>query len=503
MTTILNKEKILEQARIYVDDGKYDKAIAEYEKILVADPSDLRVKLRVAELYTKRKQVTEAIKIYREVAEAYAVEGFFLKAVTVLKNILRLNPTLVDINLMLAELYERMGLINDAIRQYDILATTLEHKGEAGKALEIRKKVVELIPTSESARVRYAEMLQREGRTDEAVDQYEEIAHVYEKEGRKDTKLAEMYEKILTHRDNVEMLRALCRIYEELGDKKKVLKCIDNAKSIASFDPGLLEMQAKIYAELNQIETARSKYLALAEIQKEDGNTKEAIEAYAEILVLIPGEQDRVYKRIGELGEDAKDDLKKIVEKRRKEESKKAEKEEERLKKEEEEREWEAQKREDEIKKKKETQRKEAREKARKTLKKEPEAKEPTKAKPPQEIPDIPLPGEVKPAVRKDIKEAEAVLNLARAYVSMDLKEEASFEAKKAKDILEEIVKSGHGDVKRAKEQLNEAKNILSLGSKSKPQVRKEEPPVKIEKEEKMPAKETPKKEDKKKISFV
>lgn len=501
MTTILNKEKILEQARIYVDDGKYDKAIAEYEKILVADPSDLRVKLRVAELYTKRKQVTDAIRIYREVAEAYAVEGFYLKAVTVLKNILRLNPTLADINLMLAELYERMGLVNDAIRQYDILATTLEHKAEMGKALEIRRKVVDLIPTSESARIRYAEMLQREGRNDEAVDQYEEIAHIYEKEGREDVKLAEIYEKILGHRDNIEMLRSLCHIYEKLGENKKVLKCIDSAKHITSFDPELLEMQAKIYAELNQIETARSKYLSLAEIQKEDGNIEEALKAYAEILVLIPGEEERVSKRIEDLGEEAKTNLKKILEKRRKEEAKKAKQEEERLKKEEDEREKEAQKKEDEAKKRKDAQKREAREKAKATLKKEPEVKEVKKPSVPKEkFPEV-TPRAEKPKAGKDIREAQAALNLARVYMRMELREEAGIEAQKAIDILEEIVKSGTGDIKKAKDELIEAKNMLSLGGKPLPE--EKAAPVKIEKEEKAPEEKEPKKESKKKISFV
>ena len=36
---ILNKEKILELAKAYSDEGKFDKAIREYEKILLADPA--------------------------------------------------------------------------------------------------------------------------------------------------------------------------------------------------------------------------------------------------------------------------------------------------------------------------------------------------------------------------------------------------------------------------------------------------------------------------------
>lgn len=511
MTTILNKEKILEQARIFVDEGRYDKAIAEYEKIIAADPSDLRVKLRVAELYTRRKQINEAIRIFREVAESYAVEGFYLKAVTVLKNILRLNPTLIDVNLMLAELYEKMGLINDAIRQYDILATTLDHKGEVERSLDVRKKIVDLSPTSETARIKYAEMLQREGRGEEAVDQYEEIAKSYEKDGKKDSKLAEMYEKILAHRDNMDMLRALCRIYDSLGEKKRVLKCIDSAKAIAGYDPELLEMQARIFASLNQMETAKSKYLALADVHKDDGNIEDAVKAYAEIIILLPGEKDRIIRRAAELGEEAKEGLKKIVESRLEEETEKVRKEEEKLKKEEEKKQKEEKEEKAQAVKLKEEQRKAAKA----ALKGKP-AKEETKPAPPappaparpaapEPLPPPPVP---RAAPAEDLlRQAESAMNLGKMYINMDLNDAAAKELEKARALFEEVSKRGGAEEPRAKARLRDIKNLLSA-KKKEDRPPQPAPPVhekkkEEEKKEAEPAEKKPKKEEKKKISFV
>jgi tetratricopeptide (TPR) repeat protein len=505
MTTILNKEKILEQARIFADEGKYDKAIAEYEKILIADPSDLRVKLRVAELYTKRKQVNEAIRIFREVAESYAAEGFYLKAVTVLKNILRLNPTLIDVNLMLAELYEKMGLINDAIRQYDILATTLDHKGESGRSIDIRKKIVDLSPTSETARVRYAEMLQREGRGEEAVDQYEQIAKAYEREGKKDLRLADIYEKILAHRDNIEMLRALCRIYDSLGEKKKVLKSIEGAKASAGFDPELLEMQARIYASLNQMETAKSKYLALADVQKDEGNIEGAVKAYAEIIILLPGEKDRIIRRASELGEEAVEGLKKIVEARLEEETEKVRKEEERLKEEEEKKQKEEEARKAQAARLKEEQRKAAKAKLQEEKLKKEAAKGPLTAPSRPESPP-PAPRSPRPAPAQDqLRKAEAALNLGKLYMNMDLKEEAAKELEKARVLFEEVSKHGGAEEPMAKARLRDIKNLLSTKKKEAkpPQPPPAEEKKKEEKKEAAPAEEKPKKEEKKKISFV
>ena len=318
--TILNKEKILEAARAFINEGKLDKAIREYDKILLADPTDLKVKLRVAELYTKRKQINEAIRIYKEVAEAYTVEGFLLKAVTVFKNILRLNPSFIEVNEELARLYEKMGLTNDAVRQYDILASTLDMRGMGEKVVEVRKKIVGLNPTDGAARIRLAELLQREGDTAGAIDQYEQYASQVENEGGGKAKLTDLYEKILAHRPgNHALVRKLIDIYEELEEHKKALKWLEADKELVENDVGLLKLAATIYTTQNQHETARMKYTQIADLETQAGNAEAALEAYFEILVMLPDEEDRLFKRVEELKPGAMDGLSKRAIERRKE----------------------------------------------------------------------------------------------------------------------------------------------------------------------------------------
>lgn len=318
--TILNKEKILDQAKAFIDEGKFDKAIREYEKIALADPSDLRVKLKIAELYTKRKQITDAIRIYREVSRAYADEGFYLKAVTVHKNILRLNPSLIEINRQLAELYEKMGLIADAVRQYDILASALEHKGESECALEIRSKIVLLNPSDGTARIKLAETYQREGKMDDSIGQYEEHARQLESSGANPARLADVFEKILTHRpERHDMFKKLIGIFEKTGDTKKMLKWLESGKNLVENDPELLGRLARIYAGQNQNETARAKYMRLAELYREKEDIDGALGAYFEILVLLPDEEDRLARIVDELKPGAMADIAGRAAQRRKE----------------------------------------------------------------------------------------------------------------------------------------------------------------------------------------
>jgi len=293
---ILNKEKILEQARIFIEEGRLDRAIREYEKIVAADPSDLRVKLRIAELFAKRKQVNDAIRIYREVSKSYEDEGFFLKAVTVSKNILRLNPSLIEVNEQLASLYERMGLTADAVRQYGILASAFESRGMGDRALEIRARIVGLVPNDGAARTRLAETYQKEGRIDEAIDQYEEYARQLEKDGKDLQKLADLLEKILSHRPaRYDMLKKLISIYRSLENSKKALKWLEMAGELVDSDPELLKYMASLYVAQNQTETARKKLVILADICKKRGDIDGMLHAITEILVIFPDEEERFF----------------------------------------------------------------------------------------------------------------------------------------------------------------------------------------------------------------
>lgn len=317
--SVLNRDKILEAARQFVEQGKVDKALKEYEKLIQADPQDMRVRLRMAELFVKRKQTPEAIRIYQDVADNYTQGGFFLKAVTVYKNILRLNPSLLEVNRALAELYERMGLSTDAVHQYEILANSYEQKGMFEEELGVRKKTVELDAKNADHRIRYAEVLQREGKQEEAIGQYAILAKQYEKEGGRQEDLMDLYEKVLPHHaEDVEMLRSLVHIYYEKGETKDALRWLEKSKRIVLDQEDLLSLQAKIYGELNQLETARSHYQQLAELYLNRNETDKALNAYCEIITLLPEESGNLQPVVDSIQAGAFERLVKMAGDRRK-----------------------------------------------------------------------------------------------------------------------------------------------------------------------------------------
>lgn len=427
--TVLNKDQILDAAKDLVTQGKLDKAIREYEKLLAVDPKDMRVKMQIAELFIKRRQVADAVKVYREVAESYSHDGFFLKAVTILKNILRLNPSLLEVNQSLAVLYEKMGLAKDAIHQYEILTASREQKGEFPEALKLKEKLVELAPQQPSYRVRLAEAYQRDGNQEASIQQYEKLAEHYRQTEKDGKKLMELYERILPQRpDNKQMLTDLVDLYYAKKDYKSALKWLEKRKQIVSVDPHLLGLQAQIYATLNQFDSARGKYQELAELYQTAGDHAKALEAYQEILVFLPEEAETVRALIEEIEQGAFEGILAAASQKRQQRV-----EEQRLKEE-------ALEREKEAKERERLAEKEAQSKGA-------VAKGGTEAKPvspPPTRPQTKMPAE-KQALNLDdterlLKIARTSIALVKAYMDTGLKEEAVFEAKHAKEAIAKIL---------------------------------------------------------------
>ena len=73
----MDKNKIIEGAAKLVAKGAYDKAIKEYQKVLEADPKDVRILQKMGELYQKKNDNSQAAFYFTKVAESYSNDGFF------------------------------------------------------------------------------------------------------------------------------------------------------------------------------------------------------------------------------------------------------------------------------------------------------------------------------------------------------------------------------------------------------------------------------------------
>src|SRR5579862_9554971 len=162
-----NKQKVLGAAEKYVQQGKLQNAITEYEKILKHDPKDLTVTNTVGDLYARLGENDKATECFKTVGDAYAAQGFTVKGIAMYKKIAKLKPSLESV-LKLAELYTQQGLFNDARAQYLQVAEEFLRAGELEQSVRIFQKILEMDPENVAMRVRLAEVYIRLGKKTEA-----------------------------------------------------------------------------------------------------------------------------------------------------------------------------------------------------------------------------------------------------------------------------------------------------------------------------------------------
>lgn len=288
----MSKETSLVQAEKFAKAGKLDKAIRELEKVIAVDPLDMRVRLKAADLYVKKKEIAAAIRIYQEVARYYVKEKFHLKAIAVYKTILKLNPSSIDVNEKLGDLYREVGLDNDAVNQYYIVAGYYDGKGITKEAMEIRKKIIEIDPANTTGRIRLAELMQASGKADESLQEYERAADLLKQKKDRDG-LAEVYEKILYYRpENLAMLVDLCRIYFDRREYKKVLRRVESAPGAVKQDAAILEIWSEALLEDRQVDAARKKFRDLYARTLQLGDAERAGRTYSRILQEFSDDED-------------------------------------------------------------------------------------------------------------------------------------------------------------------------------------------------------------------
>jgi tetratricopeptide (TPR) repeat protein len=192
----VKREQVVQTAEKYVARGKIEPAIREYRKLLEENPNDINTLNRVGDLYARIQRIDEAVDFFNQIAEQYAGEGFFVKAIAIYKKIIKLDPTRLDVYENLAELYHRQGLVTEARTQYQVLADYYQKHENATSTIAIYQKMAELEPNNPTYHVKLAELYQQQKLIEKAMGEYRIIAELMIDHGHPQ-EAAQVYERAL------------------------------------------------------------------------------------------------------------------------------------------------------------------------------------------------------------------------------------------------------------------------------------------------------------------
>jgi tetratricopeptide (TPR) repeat protein len=131
-------------AQVYLSDGFNSKAIAIYKKIAKLAPNELVPLERLADLYVQQGVLSEARPLFLQIAEAHLKANHAPKAVEVLHRLLEVEPENLRVQMRLAELYNVMGQKKEAANTYLAYAQRLFERSELDEALKLIERAVEV-----------------------------------------------------------------------------------------------------------------------------------------------------------------------------------------------------------------------------------------------------------------------------------------------------------------------------------------------------------------------
>jgi len=291
-----NKQKALSSAEKYVQQGKLQNAIAEYEKVLKADPKELTVSNTIGDLYARLGQTDKAVESFKSVGDAYAAQGFTVKAIAMYKKLTKLKPTLESV-LRLAELYTQQGLFNDARAQYLQVAEEFLRAGELEQAVRIFQKTLEMDPENAPMRLRLAEVYIRLDKKTEAWQLFTAAADNLRAKGQL-AQAEEILQRMLSmDPNNSYALLLRGRNAFDTGDFKGAIGALEKVADLDTHPDGLRALM-QAYLQAGRFPDASSLAAKLLTVHNDAG----AMTTYADALVAAGQFEEvlQVYKEYGE-----------------------------------------------------------------------------------------------------------------------------------------------------------------------------------------------------------
>ncbi len=220
----MEKRKGLQAALGYVQQGKLDQAVAEYQAILRTDPNNCNVLNALGDLSVRIGHKAEAIGYFKRLGEVYRLDGLHVRAIAVYKKILRLDPSHMEASLACAEMYAEQGLTSDAKLQFQALADQCVRNGDTFAALDMYGKMILVEPGHQPTLSRISDLLAKAGRLDQALAKLKTLEDRLVTAGHADA-IRQIYQK------TVELLKSQRR-----GAEAALL-----AERLASLDPSVAE----------------------------------------------------------------------------------------------------------------------------------------------------------------------------------------------------------------------------------------------------------------------
>src|SRR6266699_736554 len=168
----------MQDIQSYINHGLLTPATEECLHVIDIAPQYLDVHQVLCEIYVRQGKVEQAITKYAILVDTYVVNGRLDDAIATYRRILQLEPNNLTYRMRLINLLSSQGNKEDLLRERTLAAESYLRLGFMDRALTELEQALQESPTSVPTRLNYALALQKLGRCQQAVTEYQRVLEV-------------------------------------------------------------------------------------------------------------------------------------------------------------------------------------------------------------------------------------------------------------------------------------------------------------------------------------
>lgn len=181
-------------AQLFVTDGFLTKAIAVYKRIAKLAPEEIRPLEKLADLYVQQGVMSEARPLFLQLAELHLKNNRQPEAIMLLKKLLSAEPDNLRIQVRLADLYHAMGQTGEALEAYVSASQRALARGDHAECEKLADKALQIGPKQLDALIVKARAASTAGNATKAAEILERVPDL-EKGGEPAELLLDLYLK--------------------------------------------------------------------------------------------------------------------------------------------------------------------------------------------------------------------------------------------------------------------------------------------------------------------
>jgi tetratricopeptide (TPR) repeat protein len=213
-------------AQLFVGDGFLTKAIAVYKRIAKLAPEEIRPLEKLADLYVQQGVMSEARPLFLQLAEIHLKNNRQPEAISLLKKLLLAEPDNLRIQIRLADLYQAMGHSKEAVEAYITASQRALARGDQAECEKLAEKVLKIDATNVDAVTVKARALSTQGNFAQAT-QLLEHASGLDKGGEQAELLLDLYVKNVKWKEATALaLRVFEADQKNFGLMQKVVEAL-------------------------------------------------------------------------------------------------------------------------------------------------------------------------------------------------------------------------------------------------------------------------------------